>query len=251
MKFDGIRLLLSHFDKTTLYTRHQTDYTNQFNELLDHSLPYGTILDGEVIVTDTKGKPDFELVMQRFSSQKSNHKVTLMVFDILYYMGKSVMDRPLLERKQLLNDILLSGTENIIKVPYLIGNGVSYFEAIQQNELEGVVLKDKDSIYKQNHRSKNWLKVINYSYSEVKIAGYKKNEFGLLLNFENGKPAGVMEFMPLNERKAFRQISRQLVYKEDKNFVYIDPIIKCRVKHRNLTKAGKLRTPVFDSFIFN
>jgi DNA ligase 1 len=251
MKFDGIRLLLSHFDKTTLYTRHHTDCTTKFKELLEHNLPYGTILDGEVIVTDHEGKPDFEAVMQRFSSNKSNHKVTFMVFDILYYRGKPVMDLPQLERKHLLSEVLPDDSEHTIKVPYMVGKGISYFNAVKQNHLEGIVLKSKDSTYKQNHRSKNWLKVINYSYSDVKIAGFKKNEFGLLLNFDNGRSAGVMEFMPMNERKAFYQVSKQLIYKEDKNFVYIDPIIECRVKYRNLTKEGKLRIPVFDSFIFN
>jgi DNA ligase 1 len=250
LKFDGIRLLLSHFDKTTLYTRHKTDCTAKFSELLEHTLPFGTILDGEVIVTDSKGRPNFEAVMEKFSSHKCDHRVVFMVFDILYFKGKSVMDRPLLERKELLNEALPNDTENIIKVPFTVGNGVSYFEAIKKKSLEGIVLKDIDSIYKQNHRSKSWMKVINYSYSEVKIAGIKKKDFGLLLSFDNGKAAGILEFMPSNEKKAFLQISNQLIYKEDKNFVYIDPIIKCRVKYRNLTKAGKLRIPVFDSFIF-
>jgi DNA ligase 1 len=251
MKFDGIRLLLSHFDKTTLYTRHQTDCTIRFKELLDHNLPYGTILDGEVIVTNHEGKPDFEAVMQRFSSKKSNHKVQFMVFDIIYFRGKPVMDLPLMERKQLLEEVIPADSDHIVKVPYIVGKGISYFKAIKDNNLEGIALKVKDSIYKQNHRSKNWLKVINYSYTEVKITGFRKKEFGLLLNFENGQSAGLLEFMPLNERKAFYQVSKQLVYKEDKNFIYIDPIIKCRVKYRNLTKQGKLRIPVFNSFIFN
>ncbi|MCM3690966.1 hypothetical protein [Neobacillus niacini] len=76
----------------------------------------------------------------------------------------------------------------------------------------------------------------------VLITGLRKGEYGVLLSFLDGKPAGVMEFMPPSERKnLYRQ---QKVISEDDNFIFIEPV-KCRVKYRNITKAGFLRIPSF------
>jgi DNA ligase 1 len=51
-----------------------------------------------------------------------------------------------------------------------------------------------------------------------------------------------MQFMPQAEKK--RLYSMQHVVSEAEKFAYIEPI-KCRVKFRNLTKAGFLRIPSF------
>ncbi len=113
---------------------------------------------------------------------------------------------------------------------------------VRQQGLEGIVLKRKDSRYEIGKRSHAWLKVINYQYEDVMITGHRRGEFGILLSYLDGKPAGIMEFMPPSERKnLYRQ---QEVVSEDDKFMFIEPI-KCRVKYRNLTKDGYLRTPSF------
>jgi DNA ligase 1 len=64
LKLDGIRLILSKVDnKVQLYTRHKNEVTAKFPELLTIDIPDGTILDGEIIVTDPTGKPDFEAII--------------------------------------------------------------------------------------------------------------------------------------------------------------------------------------------
>lgn len=58
LKLDGIRLILSKFnDQIKLYTRHNNEVTMKFPEFLQLDIPDGTILDGEIIVTDQQGKP--------------------------------------------------------------------------------------------------------------------------------------------------------------------------------------------------
>ena len=53
LKLDGIRLILSKFgNQIKLYTRHNNEVTKKFPELLQMDIPDGTILDGEIIVTD-------------------------------------------------------------------------------------------------------------------------------------------------------------------------------------------------------
>lgn len=64
LKLDGIRLILSKFNNNIkLYTRHNNEVTFMFPELLDLDIPDGTVLDGEIIVTDAHGKPDFEAII--------------------------------------------------------------------------------------------------------------------------------------------------------------------------------------------
>jgi DNA ligase 1 len=100
----------------------------------------------------------------------------------------------------------------------------------------------KHSHYLVGKRSQSWLKLINYQNDDVIITGLRKGEFGLLLSFLDGKPAGVMEFIPPADRKELYK--QQQVVSEDDKFIYIEPV-KCRVKYRNLTKAGFLRIPSF------
>ncbi|MFP5109665.1 ATP-dependent DNA ligase [Neobacillus sp. C211] len=245
LKLDGIRLILSKFDnKIKLYTRHNNEVTAKFPELLTIDIPNGTVLDGEIIVSDSSGKPDFEAMMSRFQSKRNNLEencsLSYVVFDVIQYKGKSVSSLPLMDRKQLLDEIITQDTSLVAKVKYIEGYGTAYFDLVRQQGLEGIVLKRKDSRYEVGKRSQSWLKVINYQYDEVIITGLRKDEFGLLLNFADGKPAGVMEFMPPAERKNLYRMKK--VVSEDDKFMFIEPI-KCRVKYRNLTKAGYLRIP--------
>lgn len=86
------------------------------------------------------------------------------------------------------------------------------------------------------------------------ISGYKKDEFGWLACVEeNGKkrPVGIIELgVPPKHKRAFHGIAKQLVTGEDKNFIYLNPLIKAKVKIRNWTRNGMLRSPAFVDFVF-
>ncbi|MED3563953.1 ATP-dependent DNA ligase [Bacillus xiapuensis] len=246
LKLDGFRTIWTKFeDKVNVYTRHNNNITSKFPELVNLPIPNGTILDGEIIVTDNKGRPEFEAVMERFMSKKSGHQISFSVFDILYFNGEKITNLPLLERKEKLNLVIQEDTALLNKVQWLHGHGEQYFELIKQHELEGIVLKKADSTYQVNKRSHEWLKVINYHYQDVYISGLRKDEFGLLLNFENGKYAGLMEFVPAANRKEFYKQYGDFIIEENDKFVYLDPKLKVKVKYRNLTKKGLLRIPSF------
>jgi DNA ligase-1 len=98
--------------------------------------------------------------------------------------------------------------------------------------MEGIVAKRKDST-SVSRRSQDWLKIVRYEFAEVFISGYRKDEFGWLACVEeNGRkrPAGIIELgVPPKHKKAFYGISKQLVIGEDKNFVYLEPLIKAKV----------------------
>ncbi|MDQ0859818.1 RNA ligase family protein [Bacillus sp. V2I10] len=248
LKLDGIRLTLSKFDgKVKLYTRHKNDVSSKFKELHTIDIPSGTILDGEIIVTDHEGKPNWELMMERFQSSKSLHAIQYCVFDILYYKHENMMNKPLIERKTLLESIL--PTDNrIAYVQHIEGHGSQYFDLIKEQGLEGIVLKKADSKYRPGTRSDQWLKVINYQYENILITGLRKKEFGVLLSFEDGSPAGLMEFMKPADRKKLYAEYKKHIRTETDDFIYLDSKLKGVVKYRNLTKKGYLRIPSFEKW---
>ncbi|MFD0717278.1 ATP-dependent DNA ligase [Paenibacillus sp. GCM10027626] len=255
-KIDGHRLILSRIgDVVRLYTRNQNDVTARYPEL--HNVPVDAadvILDGEVARVDESGWVDFELIMERFRITKEpwireaarTRPVTYFVFDVLHYNGEDVRRWPLVERQALLTRIL---TPNLHFSPVLSveGNGTDLFDVIKTHNLEGIDAKRKDSVY-VGRRSANWLKIINYQYAEVHIAGYRKGEFGWLAHID-GKPAGIIEAMSAVHRKELYSAAKSLVTGEDRNFVYLQPAIKARVRFRNYYKSGMLRMPEFVEFV--
>ncbi|MFF2886661.1 ATP-dependent DNA ligase [Paenibacillus sp. NPDC057967] len=257
-KIDGHRLILSRAaGQVRLYTRHNNDVTRQYPELHDVPVSGGAdvVLDGEVARMDETGWIDFEAIMERFRITKQariNTAARIMpvhyyVFDVLRYNGEELRGWPLTDRLALLSDILSPNPyySAVLTVP---GDGRALFDTVKTRRLEGIVAKRRDSVY-VGRRSDSWLKIINYEYADVTIAGWRKGDFGWLAHI-NGRPAGVIELaVPAAHRKAFYNVAQPLVTGEDRNFVYVQPRIKARVRFRNYYKSGMLRTPEFVSFV--
>jgi DNA ligase-1 len=268
MKLDGIRLLVSKMGgRVNLYTKNQ-QINSRFPELLNPPINDGTIIDAELVVCDPArgGMPDFEAVMARFQSKKSKHKVLVVAFDILFCKGVDVRSLPLESRLELLNSEL-NENEFFAKMPVIHGSPVQLYSLIHKAGGEGLVLKKKSSTYRTPHknpslpgsgikgiRSKSWLKVICYSYLNLVITGYSKEDLGWLIGEmdANGHviPAGVMRH---GLTTAFRNTiwPRLMTSKvsENKNFVFVEPSIMVRAKHRGRYHSGLLRLPVMDEVV--
>lgn len=266
-KIDGHRLIYSQVDGVVrLYTRHNNDCTRQYPEINGSTcalFPHDIVLDGEIACVDpATGNSDFEAVMARFQARKANkitslsvsQPATFVIFDVLQYNGEDLRRLPLMARKEILAQIPLPSASFGI-VPYIEGAGEALFEQIEARGMEGVVSKRKDSVYETGRRSDNWRKVINWSYADVFITGYRKEEFGWLAavpTIDNAKmrPAGIIELgANPTHKKAFYNVVKPLITGEDRNFVYVEPRIRARVKMRNWTRSGMLRNPVFTEFI--
>ena len=133
-KLDGTRCLLHINDGTVrLFSRTVSRKTGWFSEntdrmphIRDHEVDTNlgyTVLDGELKIPN---KP-FETVSgilnclpeEAVERQKKDGKIVLNVFDILWYKGECVESRPLLERKELLKDILETlDCEYLINCPW-------------------------------------------------------------------------------------------------------------------------------------
>ncbi|WP_433946985.1 ATP-dependent DNA ligase [Paenibacillus sp. SN-8-1] len=262
-KIDGHRLIFSQQNGIVrLYTRHNNDCTRQYPEIASAQFPHDVVLNGEIACVDPlTGVSDSESVMSRFQAKKSDMitqltgrlPVTFVVFDVLSYKGKDLRKELLIQRKEILAGLSLPNA-NFGVIPFIESAGEALFTQIQARKMEGVVGKRKDSAY-YSRRHSAWQKIINWTYADVFITGYRKAEFGWLAAVQTDKcakirPAGIIELgANPTHMKAFYGVVKPLITGEDRDFVYVEPRIRARVKMRNWTKKGLLRSPVFTEFI--
>ncbi|WP_257968075.1 ATP-dependent DNA ligase [Peribacillus deserti] len=251
LKFDGFRCIFSSSNhQVRLFTRHQNECTSQFPDM-QIRFPRDVVLDGEMIVLD-QGKPCWESVMKRFQARKSVELVSrelpahFVAFDILKIDGKDITKKPLEERLAILEQVVEDS--QVISKAKNFDDGLQLFHAVKEMGLEGIVSKRKGSVYNLNTRSQDWIKVKNYRQETVQIAGLRKDNFGWSI-IKDGKYVGVCEFVPPNERKAFWKIAQQIVKEEDSSWIHLEPLIRCKVKFQDYTKAGLMRSPSFVEFV--
>jgi DNA ligase-1 len=256
-KFEGHRLIVSFINgQVKMFTRHNNEVTRQYPELFN--VPVGNnmdvVFDGEVVRGREDGTNDFDGLMQRFQMGKLTkikeasriQPVQYFVFDILYLNGKSLTHLPLEERKEILAQILIPNA--YYHSTLSIGQqGKALYKVIEDNGLSGIVAKKKDSRY-ASKRSADWLKIFNYQHAEVAISGYRRNEFGWLVEHE-GRPVGCVELaIPQDAKKAFYKSASSIITGQDRHFVYIKPILKVKVRFRNWTSNNMLRAPEYVGF---
>src|SRR5256714_13755595 len=101
--------------------------------------------------------------------------VTLMVFDLMWQDGHSLMERPYTDRRKALSDLKLSGA-SWQTPPYEVGGGKTMKDASAKAGLEGIMAKKLDSRYEPGRRTGAWLKIKNRNRQELVIAGWLDGE---------------------------------------------------------------------------
>ncbi len=183
VKWDGVRALVFPGAKEMrIQDRYLRDVTERYPELRGlgrRVTASGTVLDGEIVALDEAGRPDLSRLRKRLAASDVKEAsrlaettpVTFQVFDILYYKGRSVMDYPLSRRKSLLSKAVRA--DECLAVPgYMEGEGVAFFEAARQHDLEGIIAKERESVYRPGRRSEAWLKLKVHQKEEFVIAGF-------------------------------------------------------------------------------
>lgn len=166
-KYDGIRSQLHvNNGKVRLFTRGLEDTTASFPEVIlaftNHPGPL--ILDGEILAF-RDGRPlPFHLLQQRIARKKINQKIIneipvhFLAYDILMHQGELVFDRPIEQRRQLLQTLNLQHLS--VPTPLLSHAHIEeLFTAARARGNEGLVLKRQNSLYESGRRGANWLKV--------------------------------------------------------------------------------------------
>src|SRR5208283_1569690 len=138
---------------------------NQFKfVLLSQSLAKlpvkSAILDGEVVCLDGKGVSQFNRLLGR------RQVPVFYAFDLLWLNGEDLRRLPLIERKERLEKLVKkSECRELLYAHHIEKDGVALFEAICAKDLEGVVAKRKNGIYRND--GKEWMKIKNPHYSQA------------------------------------------------------------------------------------
>ena len=177
VKWDGIRALVSS-DATGLriVDRNGGDLRPAVPELAGLRLPEGTLLDGEVIVCDSRGRPDYDLLVGRLGGKAKRGKGPLFVaFDLLYEGGRPILGLALAERRRRLQAGGFAG-KGLVVPEHLESDGEPFLAVVAEYGLEGIVAKRRDGRYVPGARSADWLKCLVTPRSDVAIGGLVVDE---------------------------------------------------------------------------
>ncbi|HZJ61605.1 MAG TPA: DNA ligase D [Chitinophagaceae bacterium] len=174
IKWDGYRIISYVNGRTVrMDSRKGLDYTSKY-PLVQKALKavnHKMVVDGEMIVPDEKGLPDFGAI-QNYNGQKT--PIVYYLFDILWLDGHDLRDLPLTERKQILSAII--GQQEFLKLSESFEDGPALYDQMIKLHLEGIVAKKRDSIYIEGDRGYNWLKIPTRKRQEFVIGGWAESQ---------------------------------------------------------------------------
>ena len=273
VKWDGIRALaFISSGRVRLQSRNQKDITDPFSDVAadvgDAVHADGLVLDGELVSLDKSRLPRLQGVMQRIHGQghlAERFPVSYEVFDILYKDYRPVLREPLMRRKHLLNQAL-SPSASIHLCHFVEREGITFFRAATDLGLEGMVAKQKNSLYIPGKRSRNWLKVKANKTGNLVVGGYtigggrhRKELFGSVLigAYDRGRLrflGSVGGGFSKEDMTLTHSLLTQLHTKAcpfvnppqvQRLLYWCEPSLVFQVKYGELTEAGHLRFPIF------
>ncbi|MGH7249109.1 MAG: non-homologous end-joining DNA ligase, partial [Pseudomonadota bacterium] len=174
IKFDGYRIE-ARLDrgKVQLLTRNRQDWTRRFKPIADAIavLPAKTaLLDGELVVENEKGISSFSLLQTDLKEGRSDRFVYWM-FDLLHLDGRDMTEKPLIERKAVLERLLGEEVTGPIRyAEHLHTDGASLFKRACELGLEGVVSKRRDAPHRSG-RTDNFIKSKCHDEQEFVVVG--------------------------------------------------------------------------------
>jgi bifunctional non-homologous end joining protein LigD len=161
IKFDGYRAQ-AHLQngQSAIYTRAGYNWTRRFQPIADAlaALPANNlILDGEAVVTDSRGIPDFGLLHADLAAGRKD-RLLYYAFDLLYLHGIDLRGAGLAERKRVLSELLAGGSDRILYAEHLEGDGTAIYDRACAMGLEGIISKQQDAPYRSG-RTESWIKI--------------------------------------------------------------------------------------------
>ncbi len=280
LKFDGIRAIaVKDGSKVNLMSRNGNELRSRFPEIAEavKKLPAkDCVIDGEVVALDDEGRSSFQLLQ---SLEMSGHKapVCFYIFDLLQLNGKRLIQLPLAQRKEALGKLCEGASDPIRFSGELGAEPKALLAVVKDRGLEGIIGKQRDSVYEPGRRSGAWIKLKCVNEQEFVIGGYtppqgaRKYLGALLVGYYESKKllfagkvgTGFDEKMLAALHQKFKKEARancpfaDLPSKQDGQWVqgitpsmmqkmhWLKPAFVCQIKFAEWTRDGKLRQPVF------
>ncbi|WP_144491254.1 MULTISPECIES: DNA ligase D [Bacillus] len=200
LKYDGFRaILVWEEDEIRLESRTGKQLNEQFPEVMDQCeqlrdefAPFLPLtLDGELVFLLSEQQSEFAKVQQRgrLKNKEAIHRQAerfpchFIAFDLLRYKGKPLVDLPLTERKNQLQQVfqdakLPSSVQlehpSLLQVIHTDPDSEYMKNLMTMYLAEGLVAKKKTSKWYDNTRSKEWLKMKNWRYVSVIVTRFDK-----------------------------------------------------------------------------
>jgi len=268
LKFDGYRLLtrIDAKGKVQCITRNGHDWTSKLPALEKAlaKLPVrSTWLDGEIVVDNEHGAPDFQALQNAFD-RGSTSSIVYWLFDVPFLEGRDLRSVPVEERRDLLATVLASESDPLLRFS-------DAFEASPRDLLassarigfEGIIGKRRGSGY-VSRRSPDWIKLKNQRRQEFVIGGYtapkgSRSGFGSLLlgvydeegalqyagnvgtGFDAGRLADIKAKLDQVQSDECPFAKRPVGVKAQ----WVEPVLVCEVSFGEWTDDDRIRHSVF------
>ena len=279
-KWDGMRVIarLDGAGGLRLLSRKGNQATARYPELAELAalLPgREAVLDGEVIATDERGRPSFGALQERMPLQRPAEiaaavrrtPVTLMLFDVLWLDGRSLLEQPYRQRRAALESLQAAGRRVAVPVAWPGTAAAQALAWTREQGLEGVIAKRLDAPYRPGARSRDWIKIKHVRSIDVVVGGWVARDpegrvlKSLLLGLPG--PAGlayagaVGSGLSEAERRSLPGLLRALAV-PDSPFTaavgdidrgeplrFVRPELAAEVEYAGFGSAGSLRQPVW------
>jgi bifunctional non-homologous end joining protein LigD len=268
IKFDGYRLLARVEGKAIqLFTRNGHDWSHKMpglhKALLAAGLPDGWY-DGEIVVHNAQGRPDFGLLQAAFDGSDTAD-IVYFVFDVPYLAGYDLRDVPLEARRMVLKSVIDKVGSATLRFSEEFGTDPAELVlAACKIGLEGVIGKRRTARY-VTRRSPDWIKLKCGQRQEFIIAGYTDPQGArtgigaLLLGYHDDD--GVLQYAGnvgtgFNER-SLRDLKQRLdaLATDESPFPpkavagrkhhWVKPVLVAEVSFAEWTSTGSVRHAVF------
>ena len=270
IKFDGYRVM-TRMDGgvATIFTRNGHDWTERMPRLADacNGLQVDDAwLDGEAVVLDSSGQPDFNALQNAFD-RRSTAEIVMFVFDLLWLNGTDLREQPLRARRALLRHLMAEHTSDAIRFSEdFPQDPVSLVASACKMKLEGIIGKRGDAPYRSG-RSAAWVKIKCYLRQEFVVGGFTRAKgvrsgvHSLLLGVyeKDGSlryAGSVRPYFSSRAASAFLSGAESVRRKatafynppkpeKERDSVWLDPSIVVECSFLEWTPGGEVRHPIF------
>lgn len=269
IKYDGARLQVHIKDGALkFFSRRLTDVTRSLPDIekivkeniSQHVMD--TIMEGEVIAIDIRGKPvPFQYLMRRFRRIKDIDDIInkiparIYLFDILYLNGRLLIDLPYKERYDYLKDTVPKEFLADRIVTDNINTAEKFFRKALLNGHEGVMIKNLNEPYILGMRGKYWIKVKSSEHLDLVIIGaewghgrrrrWLSDYYLAVYNSEKGRYEIVGKTFKGLTDEEFQYITDKLlsiIVKDEGYRIWVKPNIVVEVAFNEIQKSPKYRS---------
>ncbi|VVP92254.1 Multifunctional non-homologous end joining protein LigD [Pseudomonas fluorescens] len=202
VKFDGYRIMarIDH-DEVKLFTRNGHDWTHKLPGQAKALAGLGlesAWLDGEMVVADEQGIPDFQALQNAFDANRSGN-ILYYLFDLPYLNGVDLREVPVEERRAALATVLKTADDPLLRFSDSFGEDPqALLNSACQMRMEGLIGKRLGSPY-VSRRSSDWIKLKCKHRQEFVIVGYtdpkgSRSAFGALLLGLHDRDSGELRY---------------------------------------------------------